>query len=90
MLLVEILSADVKSRTWEFNGRKGTSRTQQGYAHVGKPFPVEVVIKLDERPAYAPGKYVTGPECFVLDQGQLTVRFTDLRESPRVASARTA
>lgn len=91
MFRVEIPSAEVRSRPWEMNGRSGTSRTQVGYAHVGKPYPVEIKIKLGDRPAFEPGQYVTGPDCFQVQQdGSLIVRFTDLHVAPRVAAARQA
>jgi len=70
--------------------RSGVSRTQVGYAHVGKPFPVEVRVKLGERQAYEPGDYVTGPDCYYIADGELTVRFSDLVPAPKVTQVRQA
>ena len=91
MFRIEVPSSEVRSRSWEMNGRSGTSRTQVAYAHVGKAYPVEVKIKLGDRPAFEPGQYVTGPECFTVNQdGTLLVRFNELHPAPRVTAARQA
>lgn len=86
MLRVTVDSADVQSRPWEMEGRKGVSRTQTGWLHIGKRYPIEVTIKLGERQAYEPGEYVVGPGSFFVNGRDIVIRLSDLVRAPAAAS----
>lgn len=57
------------------NGKPYNIREQFGYLDMGKPFPVEVKIPLEQdAPAYPAGQYVVDPGCIYIDRyGQIAL-----------------
>lgn len=66
---VEIKSSEIETRSGQGKTGPYTIRKQSGYLDTGKAYPVEVRIRLDDQqPAFAPGTYEIGPECFYVAQ----------------------
>jgi len=91
MLRVEIKDAAVTEKPYEFDGRKGVSRSQVGWLHTGKAFPIEVKVKLSDRAPYPVGLYITGPRCFQFgERGRLEIRLIELLPLASGNSAKAA
>lgn len=89
---------EVKSEV--VNEKRGTSklgrpyliREQQAYLDVGKPYPVEVKINLDDLAPMKPGKYEIVKECFYVQRyGEVAIDLSKARMVPGAAqTARVA
>lgn len=88
MLVIEIKDGNVDEKRGTFDdGRPWVSRQQVGYAHLpGKPYPVEVKVKLGDKPGYAPGRYQIAPSSFFVKNGALTINKLDLVALPAKAA----
>lgn len=66
------------------DGKRYNIREQFGYVDMGKPYPVEVKIPLEQdAPAYPPGHYMVDPGCIYIDRyGQIALGRIKLIPSP--------
>lgn len=68
---IEIKNAGVteKTVTARKDGRQYLIREQVGWIDIGKPYPQEVRIPVENgKDPYAPGKYTVDPACLYLDR----------------------
>lgn len=92
MIRVEIKSPDVaEHRGTDKQGRPYLIRKQHGYLDVGKAYPVEVSIRLqDGQAAFVPGWYELTAECFyVARYGEVGVELSKIKPQ-RSAAGRAA
>lgn len=60
-VFVEIVSANVETRSGRNENGPWMSRTQEAFVHQGGPYPTPFTIRLDEtQMPFQPGKYVFG------------------------------
>lgn len=82
----EVKSTEVKEKRGigRASGKAYVIREQSAYIDVGKAYPVEVKINLDDQAALEPGTYEVGKECFYVQRfGDVGV---DLSKARRVAN----
>jgi hypothetical protein len=68
---IEIKLADVMEKTVmaRKDGRQCLIREQIGWIDIGKPYPQEVRIPVENgKEPYAPGKYTVDPACLYIDR----------------------
>lgn len=83
----EVKSTEVKERrgTAKASGRPYVIREQAGYMDVGKAYPVEIKLVLEDLAPLEPGVYEIGRECFYVGRyGDVGV---DLCKARPVANA---
>lgn len=92
MVRVEVKGTEVQEhKGTDGKGRAYTIRKQHGYLDVGKAYPVEVSIRLnDGQSAFAPGWYELGSSCFyVARYGEVGVDLSKMTAA-RPSAARAA
>jgi hypothetical protein len=73
---IEVKSAVVDQKTIRGkDGKEFVIREQCGYVDLGKPYPQEIRIPVEQgKEAYPPGDYVMDPHCFYVDRfGKLSL-----------------
>jgi len=90
----------IEVKTTEVVEKKGTSqkgkpysiREQSAYMDIGKAYPVEVTISLDNgQPPFSAGVYEITPKCFFVKSfGQLGVDLSKIQPKSSLLNTRTA
>lgn len=84
VVTIEVKSTQVNEKrgTAQRTGKAYVIREQAAYMDMGKAYPVEVKINLDDLAPFEPGIYAVGPECFYVQRfGDVGV---DLSKARRV------
>lgn len=91
MIRFEVKSSDVREKRGTSKaGRPYLIREQSAYMDVGKAYPVEVKIGLDDLAAFEPGTYEVGPQCFYVQRfGDVGVDLSKARAVPGSAKSAT-